>query len=70
MCAEAKTKRVSFVSPDLNMIEQLMDELWRRIRARSVQPLESSTASRCSPLRKDVDSKERCAASHAFGSTS
>ena len=27
MCAEVKTKRVSLVSPDLNMIEQLLDEL-------------------------------------------
>ena len=32
--------------------------------------LESSTASGCSPLRTGVDSQERCAASHAFGSTS
>ena len=34
MCAEAKTNRVSLVSPDLNTIEQLLDEL----RDRSVQP--------------------------------
>ena len=32
--------------------------------------LESSTASGCSPLGMDVDSQERCAAAHAFGSTS
>ena len=32
--------------------------------------LESSTAPGCSPLRMGVDSQERCAASHAFGSTS
>ena len=38
MCAEAKTNRISLVSPDLNMIEQLLDELWRGIRDRSVQP--------------------------------
>ena len=31
---------------------------------------ESSTASGCSPLSMGVDSKARCAASHAFGSTS
>ena len=37
MCAEAKTNRVSLVSSDLNTIEQLLDELWRRIRDRSVQ---------------------------------
>ena len=30
MCAEAKTNRVSLVRPDLNAIEQLLDELWRR----------------------------------------
>ena len=38
MCAEAKTNRVSLVSPDLITIEQLLDELWQRIRDRSVQP--------------------------------
>ena len=38
MCAEAKTNCVSLVSPDLITIEQLLDELWRRIRDRSVQP--------------------------------
>ena len=38
VCAEAKTNRVSFESPDLNTIEQLLDELWRRIQDRSVQP--------------------------------
>ena len=38
MCAEAKTNRVSLVSPDLNMIEQLLDELWLRNLDRSVQP--------------------------------
>ena len=32
MCAEAKTNHVSLVSPDLNTIEQLLDELWRRIQ--------------------------------------
>ena len=30
--------------------------------------LEYSTASDVSPFRMDVDSQERCAASHAFGS--
>ena len=35
--AEAKTKRVSLASPDLNTIEQLLDELCRRIWDRSVQ---------------------------------
>ena len=29
MCVEAKTNRVSLVCPDLNTIEQLLDELWR-----------------------------------------
>ena len=38
MCAEAKTNCLSLVSPDLNMIEQLLDELWRRTRDCSVQP--------------------------------
>ena len=37
MCAEAKTNRVSLVSSDLNPIEQLLDELWRRILDHSVQ---------------------------------
>ena len=37
MCAEAKTNRVSLVSPDLNTIELLLDGLWRRTRDRSVQ---------------------------------
>ena len=35
---EAKTNCVSLVSPDLNTIQQLLDELWRRIQDRSVQP--------------------------------
>ena len=38
VCAEAKTNRVSLVSSDLNPIEQLWDELWRRILDHSVQP--------------------------------
>ena len=38
MCAEAKTNIVSLVSLDLITIEQLLDELWRRIRDHSVQP--------------------------------
>ena len=38
VCAEAKTNRTSLVSPDLNTIEQLVDELWRRIQDLSVQP--------------------------------
>ena len=33
-----KTNSVSLVSLDLNTIEQLLDELWRRIQNRSVQP--------------------------------
>ena len=37
-CAEAETNRVSLVSLDLNTIEQVLDELWRRIRGRLVQP--------------------------------
>ena len=37
MCVEAKTNRDSLVSPNLNPIEQLWDELWRCIRDRSVQ---------------------------------
>ena len=36
MCTEAKTIRVSLVSPYLNTIEQLLDELWRRIRDRGI----------------------------------
>ena len=63
MCADAKTNRVSLLSPDINAIEQLLDELWRRIQDRS----ESSTASGCCPLRMGVDSQERCVALHAFG---
>ena len=38
MFAEAKINHVSLVSPDLNTIEQLLNELWRRIQDRSVQP--------------------------------
>ena len=38
VCAEVKTNRASLVSRDLNTIEQLLDELFRRIRDRSVQP--------------------------------
>ena len=38
MCVEAKPKRDSLVSPDLNPIEQLRDELLRCIRDRTVQP--------------------------------
>ena len=65
MCAEAKTNRVSLVRPDLITIEQLLDQLWRRIRDRSVQPRISLLS-----IRMGVDAQERCAASHAFGSTS
>ena len=36
MC-RAKTNRLSYVRLDLNSIEQLLDELWRRNRDRSVQ---------------------------------
>ena len=39
MCAEAKTNRVSLVNPYLNTIEQLLGELWRCTRDRSVQSL-------------------------------
>ena len=38
VCAEAKTNRISLVSPDLNTIEQLLDELWWHMQDRSVQP--------------------------------
>ena len=38
MCVEAKPNRDGLVSPDLNPIEQLWDELLRCIRDRSVQP--------------------------------
>ena len=38
VCAEAKTNCVSLVSSDLNPIEQLCDELWRRILDHSMQP--------------------------------
>ena len=37
--AEAKTTPVKLGSSDLNTIEQLLDELWRRIGDPSVQPL-------------------------------
>ena len=70
MCAEAKTNLLSLESPDLNTIKQFLDELWRRIRDRFSATAESSTASGCSQLRMGVDSQGRCAASHAFGSTS
>ena len=36
MC-RAKTNRVSYVRLDLNSIDQLLDELWRRNGDRSVQ---------------------------------
>ena len=64
MCTEAKTNSVGLVSPDLNTIEQLLDELWRRILDRSVQPQILRQL-----LRMGMDSQERCAASHAFGLT-
>ena len=68
---KCKTNPVSLVSPDLIAIEQLLDELWQRIRDPSASATsESFTASGCSPLRMGVDSQERCSASHAFGSTS
>ena len=38
MCADAKTNHVSLLSQDINEIEQLLDELWRRIQDCSVQP--------------------------------
>ena len=38
MYAEANTNSVCLDSPDLNTIEQLLDELWRHIQDRSVQP--------------------------------
>ena len=38
VCAEAKTNRVSLVSSDLNPIEQLWYDFWRRILDRSLQP--------------------------------
>ena len=38
VCAEAQKKRVSLESPDLKTIEQLLGELWGRIRDLSVQP--------------------------------
>ena len=38
VCAEAKTNCITLVSTDLNRIEQLWDEPWRRIQDRSVQP--------------------------------
>ena len=38
MCAEAKTNPVNLVSLDHITIEQLLDELWRRIWDPSVQP--------------------------------
>ena len=36
MCEKSKTSRVSLVCPDLNTIEQLLDELLRCIRDPSV----------------------------------
>ena len=38
VCAEAQTNPVSLVSLDLITIEQLLDELWLRIRDPSMQP--------------------------------
>ena len=67
MCAKAKANPVSIVSTDLITIEQLLSELWLRSFSATS---ESSTASGCSPLRMGLDSQERRAASHAFGSTS
>ena len=70
MCAEAKTNRVSSVSRDLNTIEQLLDELWRRIQDQSVQHRILRQLQVSLHLRMGVDYQERCAASYAFGSTS
>ena len=70
MCAEAKTNSVSLVSPDLNAIEQLLDELWRRIQDHSVQPRNLQQLQVALLLRMGADSQERSAASNAFGSTS
>ena len=39
VCAEAKTNRVSLVSPDLNTMEQLLNELLQHIWDHSLQPL-------------------------------
>ena len=42
-----------------------MDELWRRIQDRSVQP-RNLRKFRLLSLRMGVDTQERCAASHAL----
>ena len=60
MC-EAKTNHVSLVSPDLNRIEQLLDELWRCIRDRSVQPWSFRQLH-----GMGVDFQKRCVASHVL----
>ena len=65
MCAEAKTNCICLLSPNLNTIEQLLDERPGSFGAIA----ESSTASGWSPLRMGVDSKKNCAASQAFRST-
>ena len=68
MCAEAKTSCVSLVSPDLNTIEQLLDEPGDAFGIVQCNLGICLTASGCSPLRMSMDSQERCASSHAFGS--
>ena len=65
VCAEAKANCICLLSPDLNTIEQLLDERPGSFGATS----ESSTASGWSPLRMGVDSQKNCAASQAFRST-
>ena len=63
-CAQKpKTIHLSLVSQDVNAIEQLLDELWRDHSPNLV----IFDSSGCSPLRKGVDSHERCRAPHAFG---
>ena len=74
VCAQAKTNRVTLVSPELNPREQLLDasELWRRIRDRSMQLLNLRQLPVFSPsrIRIGADSQECCATLRTFDLTS
>ena len=68
MCAEPKTNRESYVRLDLNSIEQLLDEL--SDASGMVQyNLGILDSCRLLSIKNCVDSQDRWAALHAFGST-